>query len=133
MQKADRTHKKSLLTGWVLTAFSALFLLVDGVFKLIKPAPVLESALELGYPESVITVIGIILIMCTILYLIPRFSFIGAVLLTGYLGGAIATHLRIENPLFTHVLFPVYIGILVWAGLYFRNQQVKNFFATRSK
>ena len=89
-----------------MSALPALFLFVDGVAKLVKPAPVVEGTLQLGYPESVILGLGIILLTCTILYVIPRTAILGAILLTGYLGGAIATHVRVGNPLFSHTSVP---------------------------
>jgi DoxX-like family len=85
--------------------------------KLMKPGPVVKATVELGYPESVIMGLGIVLLVCVILYVVPRTAVLGAILLTGYLGGAIATHVRVGNPLFSHVLFPVYLGVLIWGGL----------------
>ena len=93
--------------------------------KLVKPAPVVEATVRLGYPESVILGLGIVLLACTALYLIPRTSILGAVLLTGYLGGAVATHVRVGNPLFSHVLFPTYLGALIWGGLYLREDRLR--------
>jgi hypothetical protein len=133
MQTNNQTQRKKLITGWIITAIPVLFLLIDGIGKLVKPEPVIKSTLELGYPEAMISTIGIISISCTVLYILPRFSFLGAVLLTGYLGGAVATHLRLENPLFSHILFPVYLGFFIWAGLYFRNQHVKTLLLTNNK
>jgi len=86
-----------------------------------------EGTIELGYPESAVFVIGAILLVCTALYAVSRTSVLGAVLLTGYLGGAVATQLRVGNPLFSHILFPVYFGTLVWAGLYLRDQRLRDF------
>ncbi len=113
------------VTGWVLSIIPILFLLMDGAGKLAKPDVVVQGTLELGYPESSITLLGIIVLICTVLYAIPRTSFIGAVLLTGFLGGAVATHVRMGNPLFSHTLFPVYLGVFVWVGLYLRNAQLR--------
>ena len=84
----------------------------------------MEGTVKLGYPETVIVPLGIILLTCTILYVIPRTSVLGAILLTGYLGGAVATHVRVGDPLFTHVLFPVYLGVLIWGGLYLRDDRL---------
>ena len=95
------------ITGWILSGIPILLLLADGIGKLLKPEAVIKSTLELGYLESVITGLGLVLLICTVLYAIPRFSVVGAVLLTGYLGGAVATHVRVEDSLFGHVLFPV--------------------------
>lgn len=116
--------KKALWTGRILSALAALFLLVDGVAKLFKPAPVVEGTVQLGYPESVIVGLGIVLTACTILYLIPRTSVLGAILLTGYLGGAVATHVRVGGPLF-NVIFPVVFGALVWGGLFLRDTRLR--------
>jgi len=99
-----------------MSALPALFLLVDGVAKLVKPAPVVQGTVQLGYPESVLLGLGIVLLSCTVLYVIPRTAILGAILLTGYLGGAIATHVRVGSPLFSHILFPVYLAVLLWAG-----------------
>ena len=132
MQTNIQTQRKKVITGWIFTAIPVLFLLMDGIGKLVKPEPVIKSTLELGYPEAMISTMGIISIACTLLYILPRFSFLGAVLLTGYLGGAVATHLRLGNPLFSHI-FPVYLGIFIWAGLYFRNRHLKTLLLTNNK
>src|SRR5690606_12023816 len=100
-------------------------LALDGVMKLIKPAPVIQGTVELGYPESVIVGLGLVLLASVLLYALPRTAVLGAILLTGYLGGAIATHVRVGNPLFSHVLFPVYVGILIWGGLVLRDERVR--------
>ena len=115
---------KALWTGRILSALAALFLLADGVAKLFKPAPVVEGTIQLGYPESVIVGLGIVLTACTVLYIIPRTSVLGAILLTAYLGGAVATHVRVEGPLF-NVIFPVIFGALVWGGLYLRDTRLR--------
>ena len=123
--------KGRLWTGRIMSALPALFLLVDGVGKLIKPAPVVEGTVQLGYPESVLLGLGIVLLTCTILYTIPRTAILGAILLTGYLGGAIATHVRVGSPLFSHILFPVYLGVLIWGGLYLRDERLRTVFPLR--
>ena len=123
--------KESLWTGRILGALSTLFLLMDGVMKLIKPAPVVEATVRLGYPESVIQSLGVILLVCTILYIIPRTSILGAILLTGYLGGAVAANVRVGNPLFSHTLFPVYVALLVWGGLYLRDRRLRGLIPVR--
>src|SRR5258708_3443153 len=117
--------KKKLWAGRVGSAVPALFLLLDGVMKLVKPAPVVEATVQLGYPESLIPVLGIVVLACLALYVIPRTAVLGAILLTGYLGGAVASHLRIGDPLFSHVLFPVYVGLLLWGGLYLRHARLR--------
>jgi len=114
-----------LWTGRIMSALPALFLFVDGVGKLVKPAPVVEGTVQLGYPESVLVGLGIVLLACTVLYVIPRTAVFGAILLTGYLGGAIATHVRVGSPLFSHILFPVYLAVLLWGGLYLRDERLR--------
>jgi hypothetical protein len=117
--------KRRLWAGRIMSGLPTLFLLLDGVMKLVKPAPVVEGTIQLGYPESVIFGLGVVLIGCTILYVIPSTSVLGAMLLTGYLGGAVATHVRVGNPLFSHILFPVYVAVLVWGGLYLRDSRLR--------
>jgi hypothetical protein len=92
--------------------------------KLVKPAPVVEATVRLGYPESVILGLGVVLLLCTALYLIPRTSFLGAILLTGYLGGAVATQVRVGDGLFP-IFFPVILGALLWAGLFLRDDRLR--------
>jgi hypothetical protein len=117
--------KGRLWTGRIMSALPALFLFMDGVGKLVKPAPVVEGTVQLGYPESVLLGLGIVLLTCTALYVIPRTAVLGAILLTGYLGGAVATHVRVGSPLFSHTLFPVYIAVLIWGGLYLRDERLR--------
>ena len=112
----------ALWGGRIMSWLPALFLLVDGVMKLFKPAVVVEATVKLGYPENTIVPIGIVLTVCTILYLIPRTAVLGAILLTGYLGGAVATHVRVGEGLFP-VSFPIIFGILLWGGLYLRDNR----------
>jgi DoxX-like family len=134
MQRDARTEpvsKGKLWAGYILTALPALFLLMDGVMKLVKPAPVVETTVQLGYPESVILGLGIVLLACTVLYLIPRTAVLGAILLTGYLGGAVATHARVGAGLFP-MLFPVLLGVLLWGGLYLRDDRVRALVPLRS-
>ena len=123
MQPAP-VSKGTFWTGWVMSALPALFLLMDGVMKLMKPHIVVKTTVELGYPESVILALGIVSLACTVLYLIPRTSVLGAILLTGYLGGAVATHVRVEDSVFT-ILFPVILGALLWGGLVLRDGQLR--------
>lgn len=118
--------KRNTKLGWIISILTSLMLLLDGVMKLIQPIDVVETTTGLGYPESSIAAIGIILIICTVLYLIPGTSVWGAILLTGYLGGAVATHFRVDNPLFSHQLFPIYIGIFIWLGLILRYPAVRH-------
>jgi hypothetical protein len=116
--------KGSLWIGRIISALPALFLLMDGVMKLFKPAFVVEATVQLGYPESVIIPLGVVLVISTILYIIPRTSVLGAILLTGYLGGAVATHVRVGEGLFS-VIFPVIFGVMIWLGLYLRDHRLR--------
>ncbi|MES2707555.1 MAG: DoxX family protein [Verrucomicrobiota bacterium] len=111
-------------TGAILTGLVTAFLLLNAVMKLLKPEPVVKAFNELGWVPGLATLLGIIQLCCLSLYLIPRTSVLGAVLWTGYLGGAIATHVRVGSPLFSHTLFPVYIAALIWGGLVLRRPAV---------
>ena len=126
--------RKTLWTGRILSGLVVLFLLVDAGFKLIKPlpAPAVQAFAQLGYPIGLAAGIGILLLSCVALYLIPRTSVLGAILLTGYLGGAVASHVRVGDPWFSHALFPVYIGLLIWGGLYLRDQRLRALIPLRS-
>jgi DoxX-like family len=114
---------KKLWAGIVISALPALFLLFDGVMKLVKPPIVVDTTVQLGYPESVILGLGIVLTACTVIYVIPRTAVLGAILLTGYLGGAVATHVRAGNGPFP-ILFPVLVGALLWGGLFLRDVRI---------
>ena len=109
---------KTTWIGRVLSGFAILFLLFDTVIKLLQLPVAVEGTTQLGYPASVVFGIGAIELVCLALYVLPQTSVFGAILFTGYLGGAIATHVRLGNPLFTHVLFPIYVAVLLWGGLY---------------
>lgn len=109
--------------GWIISVLTGLFLLLDGVMKLFKPQFVVDANVSLGYSPNVIVPLGIVLVTCTLLYLIPVTSILGAILLTGYLGGAVATHVRVGGPTFP-ILFAVIIGIFVWGGVYLRDPLV---------
>ena len=125
MQSAAQTapvSKKKLWAGRILSALPVLMLLFSGVLKLIKPAPVVQEFARLGYPESVVLGIGILELACTVVYVIPRTSVLGAILVTGYLGGATATHVRIGEALF---IIPVILGVLVWGGLFLRDDRLR--------
>ncbi len=111
--------------SYIVSALPVLFLLMDSIGKLIKLESVVAATVDLGYSESVIIPLGVVLLISTILYIIPKTSILGAIILTGYLGGAVATHVRIGNPLFSHILIPVFIGILLWLGLYLRNPRLR--------
>lgn len=124
--------KKRLWAGRILSGLPMLFLLFDGVVKLFKPAPVVEGMARLGYPLSLSVTIGIVLLVCVFTYAIPQTSVLGAILLTGYLGGAVATHVRVGDPLFSHVLFPTYVAILLWTGLFLREDRMRVLLPVRS-
>lgn len=115
-------------TGWSISGLTGAFMLFDALGKFAKPAPVVEAFARTGWPMELSVPLGTILLTCTVLYLIPRTSALGAILLTGYLGGAVATNLRLENPLFSHTLFPVYFGILIWVGLWLREPSLGSIF-----
>ena len=109
----------------MLSGLAVLFLTFDAAVKVLKLGPAIEATTQLGYPESVIVTLGLIEIGGLILYLIPRTSVLGVVLWTGYLGGAVASHVRVGNPLFGHALFPIYIAALLWIGLGLRDRRVR--------
>jgi hypothetical protein len=111
--------------GIVISGLPILFLLFDALGKFVKPESVVQGTAALGYSENVILPLGVVLLISTLLYVFPKTSVLGAILLTGYLGGAVATHVRMGNPLFTHVLFPVYVGVLLWLGLYLRDTRLR--------
>jgi len=121
-----KSNKKQVIAGWVLSVLVILFMLLDGIIKFLKPAEVITTTVdELGYSEQHIFTLGVLALTATLLYAIPRTSILGAILLTAYFGGAIASHLRIDNPIFTHTLFTVYIGIFAWGGLWLRNMKLR--------
>lgn len=116
-------------TGLVLTVLLTLFLLFDAVTKLLSVSDVVTATQQMGFSASAVPVIGSVLLVCLALYLIPRTAVLGAVLLTGYLGGAVCAQLRIEAPLFSTMLFPVYVGIVVWVALYLRSARMRELVA----
>lgn len=121
---ASEVSRARRWTGRILTGLAGLFLVVDALMKIAEAAPVVQGSAELGYPLSTMAPIGWALLISTVLYLVPRTAFFGALLLTGYMGGAIATHVRVEHPLFTHTLFPIYVSVLFWAGLALRDRRI---------
>lgn len=116
--------KKMLWAGRIISALPVLFLLMDGIMKLVKPPMVVDATVQSGYRETVILPLGIVLLSCTVLYIIPRTCILGAILLTGYLGGAVATHVRVGEGPFP-VLFPVILGVLLWGGLWLRDDRLR--------
>lgn len=119
------TSSRSKVAGRILSGLAIAFLTMDVVGKLLRVPEVIEGSAQLGYPTSTILPIGIIGAVCLIAYAIPRTAPLGAILWTGYLGGAIATHLRLGNPLLTHTLFPIYVAALIWGGLWLRDARVR--------
>jgi hypothetical protein len=114
-------------TGRILSGLVVLFLLLDGAMKLVPLQEVIDTVSQLGWTTDPLTwrVLGMLLIACALLYAYPRTSLMGAILITAYLGGAVATHARIGSPLFSHTLFGVYVGIIAWAGLWLREPRLR--------
>jgi hypothetical protein len=121
----------ALWTGRIISGLFGLFMLVDGVMKLFKPRFVVEGTVQVGYPESAIVGLGVVLTIASLLYLIPRTSVLGAILLTGYLGGAVATHVRINDSTFS-IIFPVIFGVFLWGGLFLRDARLRSLLPLRS-
>lgn len=126
---------KRTLGGWALTSLAVGFLTLDGTMKVLSHPAVLEASVQLGYPAGAdfARLLGGLLLACTVLYAFPATAGLGAVLLTGYLGGAVASHLRLGHPLFSHVLFGVYVGVVVWGGLYLRDPRLRAFLPVRRR
>ncbi len=118
------SSKTKLWIGRVMTGVAVLFMVMDAISHILNVAPVMEAMTQLGYPAHITPILGIIVLVCLVLYLYPRTAVLGAILLTGYLGGAVASNVRIEAPLFTNVLFPVYLGAMFWGGLYLRDKNI---------
>ena len=112
-------------TGRVLSGIAVLFLIFDMAIKFSGAKEAVEGTTQLGWQPHHLPILGAIQLVCLVLYLVPRTAPFGAVLWTGYLGGAIATHLRLDNPLFSHILFPIYVAALLWGGLYLRDARVR--------
>jgi hypothetical protein len=111
-------------TGRIISGLIAAFMLLDAAMKFVKPPQVAEAFVRTGWPLELSVVLGVILLVSTVLYLIPQTAVLGAILLTGYFGGAVATNLRLENPLFSHTLFPLYFGLLTWFALWLREPRL---------
>jgi hypothetical protein len=121
----DNRSKTLARIGWVLSAVTILFMLFDAAGKLFLESHVVQATTKLGYPVAVIQPIGVIALLCTILYALPRTAILGAVLLTGFYGGAVASKVRIEDPVFSSILFGVYFGLLAWGGVYLRDERLR--------
>jgi len=118
---APPISKRRLWAGRIVSGLAIAFLLLDGVMKVLRAQVSVDGTVQLGFPGSLVVGLGILLLICTLLYLIPQTAVLGAILLTGYLGGAVATQVRAGNPLFSHVLFPVYVGVMIWGGIFLRD------------
>jgi len=121
----------SLWAGRCLSSLAVLFMALDGVAKLLEVPQVIAGTTELGYAAGSVFTIGVIELLCVAAYVVPSTSVLGALLLTGYLGGAVATHVRVGNPLFSHTLFPIYVAVFVWGGLVLRDARLRAFLAGR--
>ena len=130
--QAAPVSKKNLWAGRVMSALPVMLLLFSGILKLTGMDAVIEGFAKLGYPASLILGIGIVEIACVVLYVIPRTAVLGAILVTGYLGGAVATHVRIGDPLFSQALMPFYLGVLFWGGIYLRDDRLRELIPVRS-
>jgi hypothetical protein len=122
---------KMIWTGRVISAVVTLFMLMDAAMKVMKARPAVVGTVQAGFPESTVFGIGMALLISTILYAIPRTSVLGAILLTAYLGGAVATNVRLSTPLFSYVLAPVYVAVLAWGGLFLRDERVRELIPLR--
>jgi hypothetical protein len=122
------THR----AGRILSGLAVAFLVFDAVAKLLRLPPVIQGTIQLGYPADIVFGLGATLLACVLAYVVPRTSVLGALLLTGYLGGAVATHVRVGNPLCTHVLFPVYVAAFLWGGLLLREPRLRAVLPLRS-
>jgi hypothetical protein len=125
MEERSMPTRRALWAGRILSGLAVLFLAFDAVGKLLRPAPVVAGTTQLGYPGSVILPLGLIQVVCLLAYLLPRTAPLGALLWTGYLGGAVATHVRVGSPLLTHTLFPIYVAAFLWLGLWLRDGRLR--------
>ena len=123
--QTGETSNAALWTGRIMSGLVIAFMLLDGAMKLVQLDVVVTTSEQMGIPGSLARTLGVIGLICTLLYAVPRTSVLGAILLTGYLGGAIASHLRLGDPIFTHTLFGLYLGLLAWGGLYLRDARLR--------
>lgn len=121
----EKFSKRKIWMGRILTSIGTIFLAFDSLGKIFGVPEAVEGTVKLGYPNHLVPIIGILLLIFSVIYIIPRTRMIGLILLTAYLGGAVATHFRVGNPLLTHVMFPVYISLLLWGGFYLRAESLK--------
>jgi hypothetical protein len=127
----ERRTDRRFVIGSILTGLVSAFLAFDVVLKVLQLAPAVETTTQLGYPVETILWIGLIELVFLVLYLVPRTSILGAVLLTGYLGGAIATHVRVGSPLLGYTLFPIYVAAMLWGGIYLREARLRELLPVR--
>jgi hypothetical protein len=125
--------RKQLWTSRIMVTLVALFMAFDGVIHVIRIPAVDQAFTQLGFPSNFALTLGIIQLLCLAAYVVPRTSIIGAILLTAYLGGAIATNVRVGTPLFSNALFPVYVAILLWGGLFLRDGRLRGLFSLRGQ
>jgi hypothetical protein len=118
-------HRRQARAGRLLSGLAVAFLVFDGAGKLFQVQPVIDGTMGLGYPRDAVFTLGVILLACVLAYVYPRTAALGALLLTGYLGGAVATHVRVGSPLLTHTLFPTYLGVMLWGGLLLREPRLR--------
>lgn len=129
IESTASVSKGKLWTARIMGGLVIAFMLMDSIFKLIPNDMVTAGAVELGYQAHHIPVMGVLGLTSILLFIIPRTQILGAILLTGYFGGAIATHLRLDNPLFSHILFPVYLAVLAWGSLWLKNETLRKLIA----
>lgn len=122
---STNVSRTQVWTARTLSGLAIAFLLFDAGIKVLKLAPAIEGTANLGYPPGSVFGIGVVELVCIALYIVPRTSFLGAILLTGFFGGAVATHVRVGDPLFSHILFPTYVAALIWGGLYLRDARLR--------
>jgi hypothetical protein len=125
--------RAALWGGRVMSGIACLFLAFDASMKVLQVPEAVKGTVELGYPEGVLLWLGIVQVVCLVVYLVPRTAVLGAVLWTGYLGGAIATHVRLQHPWASHVLFPVYVAVLLWGGLWLRDRALRGVLPLRAR
>jgi DoxX-like family len=126
------SSKKRLWASWIVGGLPAVFLLLDASMKLVKPAAVVEGSLKVGFPESTLIGIGIALLISTLLYMVPRTAVLGAIMLTGYLGGAVATNVRVSGPAF-NIVFPIIFAALLWGGIWLRDRRLQELLPVRAQ
>jgi hypothetical protein len=126
------SSKGRLWTAWILSGLGILFMLMDGIGKVAGSAPFVKDTLALGFTVPEVAIMGILGLLSTLLFAIPRTSFLGALLLTGYLGGATATQMRVDAPLFSSVLFPVYLAVLFWGAVWLRDGRLRKLVSFRA-